>query len=432
MAITNPSDIRLNRQDDLEAIIGNPPGWTMRWGMTVLFLATAMLLTIAWFVSYPDIVEAGTVLTTEKPPIRLVAGASARIIAVRARNGDHVLKDELLGILESPAEANDVLALDGFVQSLSREDPADFISLRPPENLQLGSLQAEYARFKMNFEELQYFIKQDINFLKISNLRKQIIEIENVNSSLAKQIRILEKEVQLYLKNAQRDSTLLTQNAASELEYEQSQTRYFLKKRELENLRSQPANNRLEIKQLQAQILDLRQRQSDAQNEHLLAIKSDIQALKGEIDKWKQTWLLIAPIDGKVALTSTLAEQQFLKAGQEVMTVIPTEKAGNIIAKALLAGMGSGKVKDGMDVHIRLEGFPYQEFGVLNGKVKRIAEVPGKNGYELEIELTDGMTTSYGKEIPFRQEMAGTARVITEERSLLMRILEDLRAAFEK
>ena len=83
MPVTNPQEIRLNRQDDIEAIIGNPPGWTLRWGMTVLFFCMVLLLTISWFVSYPDIVEAPAVLTTENPPIRLMAGASAKIISLR-------------------------------------------------------------------------------------------------------------------------------------------------------------------------------------------------------------------------------------------------------------------------------------------------------------------------------------------------------------
>ena len=112
--------------------------------------------------------------------------------------------------------------------------------------------------------------------------------------------------------------------------------------------------------------------------------------------------------------------------------LIPIEKAGHIIGKAKLEGFNSGKVKTGMKVQVRLDGFSYKEYGVLNGFVKRIANVPGQDGYEVEIDLPNNLITSYQDTISFRQEMQGTARIITEDRSLLMRILEDLRSAFEE
>ncbi len=432
MPITQPSDIRLNRQNDLEAIIGHPPGWSLRWGMTVLFGCMVLLIGISWFVSYPDIVEARAVLTTENPPIRLVAGASAKIVSLKKENGDRARRGELLGILENPAKTEDVFTLEKAVAGLAENDASTYLSTSLPDNLKLGSLQNEYARLVRNFEDLQYYLSQNANYLKINNLRTQISEILNMDRSLEKQVAIFENELALYQKNVQRDSILYSQNSLSELEYEQSQSSYLLMKRQLENLRSGSAKNRLDIQQLEAQIIDLQQLQSDTQNDRILAIRNDIHRLKGEIANWKQTWLLIAPISGEIALTHKWSEQQFVNAGEEIMTIVPRESAGAVIAKATLTGPNAGKVKEGMEAHLRLDGFPFQEFGLLNGTVGRIAPVPSQNGYEIEIKLPENLVTSYGKPVPFRQEMEGTARIVTEERSLLMRVMEKIRAAFDE
>ena len=431
MPITDPKQIRLTRQDDLEAIIGHPPGWTLKWGMTVVFCCIALLLGISWFVSYPDIVQAPAMLTTENPPIRLVAGASAKITALLTDNEKVVEKGELLAILENPANTDDVLQLESLLKELSENDPATYLSVQLPEKLQLGTLQSDYADFSRNFEELKYFLNQNIHYRKIRNLKKQIAEIKKLDRSLRKQIAIFEKELVLSQRNVWRDSTLYHQQSLSQLEYENTKAEHLNKQRQLEKLRSGSANNRLEIRQLEAEILDLRQRKSDDENEHFVTISSDIQRLMGAIEKWKQTWLLIAPIAGQVALTNAWSEQQFVEAGKEVLTIIPRESAGKVFARAQLKGNSSGKVDTGMVVHIRLSAYPYQEYGVLNGYIARIADVPTKLGYEIEVELPHGMVTSYNKEVEFRQEMEGTARIITEERSLLMRILEKIRAAFE-
>jgi hypothetical protein len=53
MPIQNPSDIKLNERYDVEALIGSPPGWTLRWGLTVMLAVLALLLWIAYLVRYP-------------------------------------------------------------------------------------------------------------------------------------------------------------------------------------------------------------------------------------------------------------------------------------------------------------------------------------------------------------------------------------------
>ncbi|MBI5916426.1 MAG: HlyD family efflux transporter periplasmic adaptor subunit [Bacteroidetes bacterium] len=429
--ITNPSDIRLNERNDLEALIGSPPGWSLRWGLTVLLLAVVGLLVIGWWVRYPDVVEARAVLTTQNPPIRLAAGASAKINVLKVANGQPVQAGDLLAVLDNPARLEDVQQLDVFLRKMA-ENSGDIGSAQLPETLQLGSLQGAFATFSQRFQDLQYFLQQDINYLKTSNLRSQITEIEHINQSLQRQEKIMVEEVALARRNMERDSTLLVRNSVSRLEFEQSQSAYLARRRELEALRSGTSQNQLRVREIQGRILDLQQLRSDDESDKLTAFRADLQRLQGELEVWKKTWLLTAPIGGEVALTQAWSEQQFVKEGEEVLTIVPQEASGRIVAKAVLSNASAGKVRPEMPAHLRLDGFPYQEFGVLNGRVGRIASVPGEQGYELEILLPEKLVTSYGRPVDFRQEMQATARIVTEERSLLQRIFEKILAAFEE
>ncbi len=430
MKIKNPSDIKLNERYDVEALIGNPPSWTLRWGLTVLLLVFGLLVWIAYLVRYPDVVEARAVLTTQNPPIRLAAGASAKIAKLYVANGQVVQSGEILAVLENPARLRDVNVLDSFLQTIIGQEGAANLGAELPKALQLGSLQASYADFFQRQKDLRYFLSQNINYLKITNLRKQIDEVALLNHSLARQEKILKEEVELALKNMQRDSTLLANNSLSKVEFERSQSEWLARRRELEALRSGTSLNNLRMQGMQAQILDLQQVQSDGTSQKLLDFRSDAQRLKGEIDIWKQAYLLVAPVPGEVAFTKIWSEQQQVAAGTEVLAIVPKEGAGRIFAKALLPSLRAGKVKEKMAVNIRLDGYPYQEFGVLNGVVERIGAVPNDQGYELEIALPDDLKTSYGNPISFRQEMQGMARIVTEKRSLLGRVLDKILAAF--
>jgi hypothetical protein len=92
----------------------------------------------------------------------------------------------------------------------------------------------------------------------------------------------------------------------------------------------------------------------------------------------------------------------------------------------------SGKVKTGQKVNIKLANFPYTEFGMLTGKVKSISLVPDQGKYFVEIELTNGLKTNYNKQLPFFQEMTGTAEIITEDMRLIERIIAPMRSMYKE
>ena len=103
---------------------------------------------------------------------------------------------------------------------------------------------------------------------------------------------------------------------------------------------------------------------------------------------------------------------------------VPTEDSAPI-GKALLPMQGAGKVRVGQRALIRLEGFPEQEYGFLEGKVTSIPPVPDEGGnFVVEITPTQGLKTHYGKVLPVMKVMMGTAEIVTEERSLLERLME--------
>ncbi len=47
MPITDPADIKLNDRHDVEAIIASPPGWTLRWGLTLILAVFTLFILVA-------------------------------------------------------------------------------------------------------------------------------------------------------------------------------------------------------------------------------------------------------------------------------------------------------------------------------------------------------------------------------------------------
>jgi hypothetical protein len=189
----------------------------------------------------------------------------------------------------------------------------------------------------------------------------------------------------------------------------------------------------------QNEIINLRRGITDAsfnrdENEASVStrLRNSLNALRSSLDKWKQTYLLTAPITGTVSLnTLFFSANQYVKQGDQVLTIVPSEK-GALTGRMLLAVTGSGKVTPGQQVLIKLDGYPYHEYGTLQGIVVTKSLVPKNDQYAISISLTktdNKLITTFHREIPFEQQLQGKADIITEDKGLLERIGEQLFAS---
>ena len=131
-------------------------------------------------------------------------------------------------------------------------------------------------------------------------------------------------------------------------------------------------------------------------------------------------------------------KNQYINVGAKVASIIPTNDA-RIIGRIQIPSVGFGKVQVGQNVNIKLNGFPYMEFGVLKGKINSLSAVPEQiqttNGnsivYMAEVSFEEGLKTSYNKDLPMIQQMDGTAEVITEDMRLISRFINPIISLFK-
>jgi len=179
----------------------------------------------------------------------------------------------------------------------------------------------------------------------------------------------------------------------------------------------------------------LQLQESKEQSRQQIAIEEALQNLKSQIKQWKQRYLIISPIEGKVTFTKIWSKNQNVQTGEIVVTIIPT-KATNIIGKIQIPAIGVGKVKLGQTVNIKFDNFPYMEFGLLRANIKSISLIPIQTEkgaiYTAEVEIPNTLISNYGKHLKFSQEMTGTADIITDDIRLLERFLNPLKSIWRK
>ena len=136
-------------------------------------------------------------------------------------------------------------------------------------------------------------------------------------------------------------------------------------------------------------------------------------------------------MDGKVAFTRFWTTNQDIKTGDIVFTIVPTG-LNNFIAKIQLPIQSSGKVKTKQKVIIKLDDYPYMEYGFISASINKISQVSSNDFYFAEVNLPQKLITTYGKDISAKKELRGTCEIIVRNERLLYKFLLPLRTIFNK
>lgn len=94
---------------------------------------------------------------------------------------------------------------------------------------------------------------------------------------------------------------------------------------------------------------------------------------------------------------------------------------------------GAGKIKVGQIINVKFDEYPYMEFGMVQLQVPQSEMIPINDSllgmsYTMEIQLSDTLETQYGFNIPCRPGMIGVVEIITDDMSLLERMLYPIKA----
>jgi hypothetical protein len=87
---------------------------------------------------------------------------------------------------------------------------------------------------------------------------------------------------------------------------------------------------------------------------------------------------------------------------------------------------GAGRLHKGQRVLIRLDAYPSNEFGFLEGYINNIVPVSLDGHYRANVSLMSGLITNSGHNLPVQPLLQGTAEVILDDKRLFERIFNTL------
>ena len=371
--------------------------------------------------------------TSENPPSDLAARYDGLLDTVCVVNGQKVSGGDLVALLSPPADYGDIMAVRDLLDSLSsRERDALPDAVSSPslyENYRLGDLQSSWSELVRSCSAYLNWSEIDQSGHQKRLVEEQIGKNREYYDDLLAQKAVLEQDMRYELAGLERDSLLMARGAVSRAEYEATLKNWTSKKGSLASFEATLTSTQLSILQLRQQLTELEIQRQNEETEHLRGIMQQAS---------QEQYAVISPADGTVSLQKVWSRGQHVMVGDVIASIVP-DNGDRVIGRLQVPSSGFGKVEEGQRVNVRLNGFPYMEFGVLKGVVESIPAVPqtvttaegNSIVYTVEVSFPDSLVTTYGKELPMVQQMDGTAEIITRDRRLIGQFIDPVLSLFK-
>lgn len=408
---------------ELRDIIEQPQSKIGRFVFFFLFLFIALLVLFGFIIKSPDIVIAEAKISSVRPPIVLKPKRMGRIHILTDTIPTQAASGQYLAVIDNAADWSDVQTLR---RVMDEGRPLDFNLDSFSDNaLQLGELSTLYYSLKNALIRYKHIIREDNEYFRRIALYSQRLdfdlkELTTIKSSYSNSLQ----QFEIKEKQHKEDSLLFVQNAITESQYEESCLSFLNAQKLLIAGRGEITSKERSINENGRQIESLKQEYSESLDNIITELEARYRELMAQISVWEDEYVIQAPSQCLIEWAGIIADYDYVEIGEPIFNCVFSDNYP--YAVAILPGQMSGKVKEGQVVNLKLDSYPYTEYGIIKGKVDRLSRNSVGKGYLLYISLPNGLVSTVGQSLAFAETVYAQAEIITEDRRLITRIYHQI------
>ena len=473
---------------DQSVVLRQSPIWSRTIMMTLIGLAC---FGIAWayFAKIEQVVPATGQLKPEGTIKEVQSPVSGVVKSVHVKNGEKVQPGDLLLTFETVASAAELDAFKKIRMALMSEnqiyrqlmansyttaDEVAFSGGKLPINAEFlfksrtalvkenELLRAELSNLNpvvglgVDEQKLLQFAQRELDSrsaaaqLEVEKTKKQLAQNQvrnnNNKSSLVIQQNILDK-IQIlaeeggisqlqYLNQQQQVQTLTAEIAQLEEEQQRLQLTIEQGQQEHKNTVAASGKNVLE------KIADNKKRIAEIDSQFMRIVLSNKQKLADLNSKISQAQLNLEYQELRAPVAGTIFDLQARNPGfvanssQQVLQIVPDDK---FIAEVFITNKDIGFVREGMHTDVRIDSFPFSQFGDIKGQVMSIGSdaLPPDETYRFyrfpaTISLDQQYLDVQGRNISLQSGMSIVANIkVREERTVMSLFTEMFTKQFD-
>lgn len=268
---------------------------------------------------------------------------------------------------------------------------------------------------------------------QISLLNGTLVKVENLIANQWERVNLAKK-------NQQRYGNILHENAISHEEYEARKIDYLDQLAKYESLQREKVSLEKQLTEQQISLSGLENRQNNEIEQLERLSSSNTQEL---IEMQSRQHIAIQANSSGVIGTINAEVGQFVDLAKPLLTVLPENTP--LIAQLYVPSRAIGFVKEGDQVLLRYQAYPYQKFGHAKAQILSVAktalasqdlqtigiispqeQLNNEPVYLVRAKLDKQMVKAYGKDMPLQVGMTLEGDIMHEQRKLYEWVLEPL------
>ncbi len=288
-----------------------------------------------------------------------------------------------------------------------------------------GDLQNDFNIIRQNYLDYKRLQSDHFRESRIQNRKIQAEELRQMVAVNKRQKELNEQEFENMEERFRGDEKLFKQGVTSKFDFIASKNKRLEKQREREGFQKEILSNNLKLNEIERDVQEISYTHTEKKRLCLDNIGRSLYNIENGLRYWQQNYLITAPANGKLVFLKNLAENQYFKATDTLFALIPVEE--KFIATVDIPVRGMGKARIGQKVILKLDDYPYEEFGMLEGNVISMEPSLSIHSYRVKVSLSNGLMSTYHQKFKFRSEMAGTAQIVTTDLRLIEHAFYGLR-----
>ncbi|MDJ0800035.1 MAG: HlyD family efflux transporter periplasmic adaptor subunit [Calothrix sp. MO_167.B12] len=418
------------------------------------------------------------IASTQVRPITSLG--SGTIVKVKVKEGDRVVKGQVLVERDPDLQQVDVIRLDNSAK-LIKEDLQRLEAERNGGKKAGNKLQDELLASRLkDYQARQGSAEATANRqaaitkqakVRLTRLRENLINAKSSLNSAKRSLtnsRTLQKNVATNLKLAESREKglrqLVSRRAIPRLDYLDAQDRLNRAQAEITRAKDGLINAQNRVteakdkvtslqKDIAAQLEEIRQSEAAAEsarkqaqrlkaerqseiltqinkrNEELTTVQGKLQQAK----KQKEGEKIKAPFAG--IIYKVQATKGPVQTGEELLSILPDGE--ELLLEVKVLNRDIGFIREGMNAKVKMATFPFQEFGTINGKVVQVspnAVLDQDLGlvFPARVKLGKHNIMVRGQEVQFTPGMTASGEIVTRKKSVLTFIMEPVTRRFSE
>ncbi len=365
----NPA-VRGGFLSDAEAIENEPMPWPAR--VTLYLLAGLLVVAATWafFAKVDRIVVGRGKMITTTPTVVVQPLEPSIIRSIDVQVGQIVKKGTRLATFDPTFVSSDLSQLSVRHASLDAQ------TRRLEAELSGAKTSAEAPSNAEELLQLRLFQERRANLeSRLTSLDENIKRLKAAIAGNKREEAVLRERLQKTLEIQRMHESLGQGNYAPKLKVLEVQRDRLQTERDLEQLLSDTGQLAREIAKLEADRTSFSQDWRSKVMEELVVVKRDRDAAADQLKKAeRKTELAIvtAPVDAVVQEIAKRSTGSVLKEAEPLLTLVPLDAL--LEAEVEIDARYISYIRAGDPVRIKLDTFPFQQYGVVKGRVRTVSE----------------------------------------------------------